>query len=41
MIGISYKAGSNAEGYETKMNELKQFFPRSGKRSAPAPEGEE
>ena len=37
----SYKAGSNAAGYETKMNELKQFFPRSGKRSAPAPEGEE
>lgn len=37
----SYKAGSSAPGYETKMNELKQFFPRSGKRSAPAPEGEE
>ena len=37
----SYKAGSNAAGYETKMNELKQFFPRSGKRSAPAPEVEE
>lgn len=37
----SYKAGSNAAGYETKMNELKQFFPRSGKRPAPAPEGEE
>ena len=28
----NYKAGSNAPGYETKMNELKQFFPRSGKR---------
>ena len=37
----SYKAGSNAAGYETKMNELKQFFPRSGKRPAPATEGEE
>ena len=37
----SYKAGSNAAGYETKMNELKQFFPRSGKRPAPAPEVEE
>ena len=37
----NYKAGSNAPGYETKINELKQFFPRSGKRSAPAPEGEE
>ena len=30
----NYKAGSNAPGYETKMNELKQFFPRSGKRPA-------
>ena len=37
----NYKAGSNAPGYETKMNELKQFFPRSGKRPAPAPEVEE
>ncbi len=37
----SYKTGSSAPGYETKMNELKQFFPRSGKRPAPAPEGEE
>ena len=27
----SYKAGSQAPGYETKMNELKQFFARSGK----------
>lgn len=27
----SYKAGSNAAGYETKMNELKQFFARTGK----------
>ena len=27
----SYKAGSQAPGYETKMNELKQFFNRSGK----------
>lgn len=27
----SYKAGSQALGYETKMNELKQFFNRSGK----------
>ena len=37
----NYKAGSNAPGYETKMNELKQFFPRSGKRSATGPEAEE
>ena len=37
----NYKAGSSAPGYETKMNELKQFFPRSGKRPAPATEGEE
>ena len=27
----SYKAGSQAPGYETKMLELKQFFNRSGK----------
>ena len=37
----NYKAGSNAPGYETKMNELKQFFPRSGKRPATSPEAEE
>lgn len=36
-----YRAGSQVAGYETKMNELKQFFPRNGKRFAPAPEGEE
>ena len=27
----TYKAGSQAPGYETKMNEMKQFFNRSGK----------
>ena len=37
----NYKAGSNAAGYETKMNELKQFFPRSGKRPATDPQVEE
>ena len=37
----NYKAGSNAPGYETKMNELKQFFPRSGKRPATDPQVEE
>ncbi len=37
----TYKAGSNAPGYETKMNELKQFFPRSGKGTNTPPEGEE
>ena len=37
----NYKAGSNAPGYETKMNELKQFFPRSGKRPASNPVVEE
>ena len=37
----NYKAGSNAPGYETKMNELKQFFPRSGKRPATDPVVEE
>lgn len=36
----NYKAGSNAAGYETKRNELKQFFPRSSKRSGPPVEGE-
>lgn len=41
MIGISYKAGSNAAGYETKMSELKQFFPRSGKRPGSDPLVEE
>ena len=35
----SYKAGSQAPGYETKMNELKQFFNRAGKgKEKPAPE---
>ena len=37
----NYKAGSNAPGYETKMNELKQFFPRSGKRPGSDPVVEE
>lgn len=37
----NYKAGSSAPGYETKMNELKQFFPRSGKRPANDPVVEE
>ena len=36
----SYKAGSQAPGYETKMNELKQFFARSGKGNNPIVEGE-
>lgn len=35
----SYKAGSQAPGYETKMNELKQFFARSGKGKNPIIEG--
>lgn len=35
----SYKAGSQAPGYETKMNELKQFFARSGKGNNPINEG--
>lgn len=35
----SYKAGSQAPGYETKMNELKQFFARSGKGNNPITEG--
>ena len=35
----TYKAGSQAPGYETKMNEMKQFFNRSGKgKEKPAPE---
>ena len=33
----SYRAGSGASGFETKMNELKQFFNRSGKTSPPNP----
>ena len=35
----SYKAGSQAPGYETKMLELKQFFARSGKGNNPITEG--
>lgn len=35
----SYKAGSQAPGYETKMLELKQFFARSGKGNNPIVEG--
>lgn len=35
----SYKAGSQAPGYETKMLELKQFFARSGKGKDPIVEG--
>ena len=35
----NYKAGSQAPGYETKMNELKQFFARSGKGNNPITEG--
>ncbi|MCG7280366.1 S49 family peptidase [Chryseobacterium taklimakanense] len=35
----SYRAGTGADGYETKYNEMKQFFGRSGKTTAPpAPE---
>lgn len=35
-----YKAGSQTPGYETKMNELKQFFARSGKgKTLPVEEG--
>ncbi|ODS88002.1 MAG: hypothetical protein ABS44_09410 [Chryseobacterium sp. SCN 40-13] len=37
----SYKAGSQAPGYETKMNEMKQFFNRSGKgKEQPVPNTE-
>lgn len=37
----SYKAGSQAPSYETKMNELKQFFNRSGKgKENPFPKDE-
>lgn len=37
----SYKAGSQAPGYETKLNEMKQFFNRSGKgKEKPAPNTE-
>lgn len=36
----SYRAGSQAAGYETKMNELKQFFARTGK-GKPFPEQQE
>jgi len=35
----SYKAGSQAPGYETKMIELKQFFSRRSGKGTP-PEGE-
>ncbi|WP_251832286.1 hypothetical protein [Kaistella pullorum] len=35
----SYKAGSQAPGYETKMTELKQFFSRRSGKGTP-PEGE-
>lgn len=35
----SYKAGSQAPGYETKMTELKQFFSRRSGKSTP-PEGD-
>lgn len=31
----SYRAGTGAEGYESKHNEMKQFFGRSGKTTAP------
>ena len=35
----TYKAGSQAPGYETKMNEMKQFFNRAGKgKEKPAPD---
>lgn len=30
-----YKNGTNAVGYETKVNELKQFFNRSGETNSP------
>lgn len=34
-----YRAGTGAEGFENKYSELKQFFGRSGKNTAPpAPE---
>lgn len=37
----SYKAGSQAPGYETKLTEMKQFFNRSGKgKEKPAPHTE-
>lgn len=31
----TYQAGSGADGFENKMNELKQFFNRSGETSGP------
>lgn len=31
----AYRAGSGADGFENKMNELKQFFNRSGQKAAP------
>ena len=35
----SYRAGTGADGYENKQNEMKQFFNRSGKTNTPpAPE---
>ena len=35
----TYKAGSQAPGFETKMNELKQFFGRRGNTPPPAEGG--
>jgi len=37
----AYRAGSGADGFENKMNELKQFFNRSGKTAPPKPPTEE
>lgn len=37
----SYRAGTGAEGFETKYNELKQFFNRSGKTKDPETPTEE
>lgn len=33
----SYRAGSGADGFETKHSELKQFFNRTGKSTTPLP----
>lgn len=33
-----YRAGTGADGYETKFNEMKQFFVRSGKNTNSNPE---
>ena len=33
----AYRAGAGAQGYETKQNEMKQFFNRSGKTTEPKP----